>query len=226
MNRKPAARGRSETMPEMGADQGVGTRQIKSLGGSAAMVSDNLTILTQPNGFDIFSPNEFRRARGEDLNLAYVCIYVSVSGSVFDSWGETEVIRWRSCSFVPIISPCCRGPTLEYACRVFYMFVFSMECASYIGFDGAFRWTRESSYEMAPQLPPALQARFILSPLACYPWSHRRAIREAQSMRAGTRVLDYIFFCDPLFSCKGGVSLRWGVEIDRASRRCLGRSLP
>ena len=38
MNRKPAARGRSETMPEMGAGQGVGDRQSKSLGGSAAMV--------------------------------------------------------------------------------------------------------------------------------------------------------------------------------------------
>ena len=38
MNRKPAARGRSETMPEMGAGQGVGARQSKSLGGSAAMV--------------------------------------------------------------------------------------------------------------------------------------------------------------------------------------------
>ena len=38
MNRKPAARGRSETMPEMGEGQGMGTRQSKSLGGSAAMV--------------------------------------------------------------------------------------------------------------------------------------------------------------------------------------------
>ena len=38
MNRKPAARGRSETMPEMEAGQGVGDRQSKSLGGSAAMV--------------------------------------------------------------------------------------------------------------------------------------------------------------------------------------------
>ena len=85
MNRKPAARGRSETMPAMGAGQGVGTRQIKSLGGSAAMVSDNLTISTQPNVFDIFYPNDFRRARGEDPNLAYVCVYVSLAGSVFDS---------------------------------------------------------------------------------------------------------------------------------------------
>ena len=48
-------------------------------------VSDNLTISTQPNGFDIFSPNDFRWARGEDLNLAYVCVYVSVSGSTCDS---------------------------------------------------------------------------------------------------------------------------------------------
>ena len=38
MNRKPAARGRSETMPEMEAGQGVGDRQSKSLGGSATMV--------------------------------------------------------------------------------------------------------------------------------------------------------------------------------------------
>ena len=38
MNRKPAARGRSETMPEMVAGQGVRTRQSKWLGGSAAMV--------------------------------------------------------------------------------------------------------------------------------------------------------------------------------------------
>ena len=100
-------------------------------------VSDNLTISTQPNGFDIFYPNDFPRARGEDPNLAYVCVYVSVSGSVCDSWGETEVIRWRSCSFVPIISPCCRRHTLEYACRVFYVFAF---------FDGvcAVHWLRWS----------------------------------------------------------------------------------
>ena len=38
MNRKPAPRGRSKTMPEMGEGQGVGTRKSKSLGGSAAMV--------------------------------------------------------------------------------------------------------------------------------------------------------------------------------------------
>ena len=188
-------------------------------------VSDNLTISTQPNGFDIFSPNDFRRARGQDPNLAYVCVYVSVSGSVCDSKGETEMIRWGSCSFVPIISPCCRGPTLEYACSVFYVFVFSMECAPYIGFDGAFWWTRGSRYERAPQVPPASQGRFILSPLACCPWSHRRAIREAEhASRYPCARLH--FFCDPLFSCKGGVSLRWGVEIDQASRRCLGRYLP
>ena len=188
-------------------------------------VSDNLTISIQPNGFDIFSPNDFRRARGEDPNLTYVCVYVSASGSACDSWGETEVILWRSCSFVPIISPCCREPTLEDACSVLYVCVFSMECTPYIGFDGAFRRTRGSRYERAPQVPPALQGRFILSPLACYPWSHRRAIREAEhaSRYPGARLH---FFCDPLFSCKGGVSLRWGVEIDRASRRCLGRSLP
>ena len=224
MNRKPAARGRSETIPEMGAGQGIGSRQIKSLGGSAAMVSDNLTTTTQPNGFDIFSPNDFRRARREDPNLAYVCVYMSVSGSVFDSWGKTEVIRWRSCSFVPIIYPCCRGPTLEYACSVFYVFVFSMECAPYIDFDEAFRWTRESRYERAPQVLPALQGRSILFPLACYPWSHRRAIREAEHASRYPCARLHIF-CDPLFSCKGGVSLRWRVEIDRASRRCLGRSL-
>ena len=38
MSRKSAARSRSETMSEMGAGQGAGTRQSKSLGGSAAMV--------------------------------------------------------------------------------------------------------------------------------------------------------------------------------------------
>ena len=64
---------------------------------------------------------------------------------------------------------------------------------------------------------------YLLSPVTLGHIDERFAKR---SMRAGTRVLDYIFFCDPLFSCKGGVSLRWGVEIDRASRRCLGRSLP
>ena len=188
-----------------------------------SLVSDNLTLSTQPNGFDIFSPNDFRWTRGEDPNLAYVCVYLSVSVSVCDSWRETEVVRWRSCSFVPIISLCCRGRTLTYVCSVFYAFVFSMECAPYIGFDGDFRWTRGSRYERAPQVP--LQGRFIISPLACCPWSHRRAIREAEhaSRYPCARLR---FFCDPLFSWKGGVSLRWGVEIDRASRRCLGRSLP
>ena len=48
-------------------------------------VSDNLTISTQPNGLDIFSPNDFRRARGEDPirpMCVYMCRYRDLSVTV------------------------------------------------------------------------------------------------------------------------------------------------
>ena len=61
------------------------------------------------------------------------------------------------------------------------------------GFDGAFRWMGRPTNDRAPQVyihpPPPLkiqlkhlpasQRRFIPSPLACWPWSLRRAIRKA-----------------------------------------------
>ena len=98
----------------------------------------------QPNNFDTTErfryilPERFStgQRRGPQFGLC-VCICVGIGISVCDSWGETEVIRWRSCSFVPIIYTCCRRHTLEYACRVFYVFAF---------FDGvcAVHWLRWS----------------------------------------------------------------------------------
>ena len=108
-------------------------------------VDHSRTISRQLNGFDVFSPNDFRRDKG-GTTIRSMCINV---GTVE---GIAEATRWRKVSFVSIISLCYRGPTLEYDSGVFFLCLFfQWSVHRTCGFDGASRWTGGSRYERAPQ---------------------------------------------------------------------------
>ena len=163
-------------------------------------VDHSRTISRQLNGFDVFSPNDFRRDKGENT-IRSTCISVdTVDGTV-------EATRWRTFSFVSIISLCYRGSTLEYDFGVFCcVCFFNGVCTVHVASmelpggredpDTKGRLRQHTPSQNKTKCLHASQGRSTLSPLSCRPWLLQRAIREAAH---ASRYLcaRLHMFCDP-----------------------------
>ena len=163
-------------------------------------VDHSRTISRQLNGFNVFSPNDFRRDKGGTTTR-------SMCTSVGTVEGTAEATRWRNFSFVSIIYLCYRGPTLEYDSGVFFcVCFFNGVCTVHVASmelpgggedpDTKGRLRQHTPSQNKAKCLNASQGKSTLSPLSCWPWLLKRAIREAA--RASRYLCARLhMFCDP-----------------------------